>query len=118
MSDSENEEDIQNIDILGQEEAEFESEDNFEIREMTNNILEKNDFFIEKGNDKVMNEIIKFHEKLGFNDDELISEIGNCITNKILDISLVKLISEFASQTRSSEKIEILKSIYKFISGI
>ena len=71
MSDSENEEDIQNIDILGQEEAEFESEDNFEIREMTNNILEKNDFFIEKGNDKVMNEIIKFHEKLGFNDDEL-----------------------------------------------
>ena len=116
MSDSENEEDIQNIDILGQEEAEFESEDNFEIREMTNNILEKNDFFIEKGNDKVMNEIIKFHEKLGFNDDELISEIGNCITNKILDISLVKLISEFASQTRSSEKIEILKSIYKFIS--
>ena len=117
MSDNENEDDIQEINILGEEEeVDNESEDNYFVKEMTNNILEKNEFFIENADDQVMNEIVKIHEKFGINDDELISEIGNCITNKILDISLVKIISEFASKIRSSEKIEILKSIYKFIS--
>ena len=118
MSDNENEDDIQEIGFLEEEEnEEFESEDNFSITNVKNNILEKNEFYTENGNEQIMKKIIKLHENLGINDDELISEIRICVINKILDIHLIKLLSEFASRIRSSEKIEILKLIYKFISS-
>ena len=42
MSDDESEDHIQNIDILGQEEDEFDSWDNYIVKDMKNNIIEKN----------------------------------------------------------------------------
>ena len=116
MSDNENEDYIQDVGILAQEEDEYESEKNYIVKDMKNNIIEKNGLLTGKDNEKVMNIIIENIEKFGFNNDELIAEIEKCVTNKIVDISLVETISEFASQFISDEKIEILKSFYKFIS--
>ena len=46
MFDIENDEDIQDISILrGEEEEDYDSENNFKVKDITNNILEKNEFF-------------------------------------------------------------------------
>ena len=68
MFDIENDEDIQDISILREEEEEdYESENNFKVKDMTNNILEKNELLTGKVNEQVMNIIIKILQKLGFN---------------------------------------------------
>ena len=68
MFDIENDEDIQDISILrGEEEDGYESENNFKVKDMTNNILEKNELLTGKVNEQVMNIIIKILQKLGFN---------------------------------------------------
>ena len=61
MFDIENDEDIQDISILREEEEEdYESENNFKVKDMTNNILEKNELLTGKVNEQVINKIIKF----------------------------------------------------------
>ena len=68
MFDIENDEYIQEISILrGEEEEDYESENNFKDKDMTNNILEKNGLLTGKVNEQVMNIIIKILQKLGFN---------------------------------------------------
>ena len=68
MFDIENDEDIQDISILRREkEEDYDSENNFKVKDMTNNILEKNEFLTGKVNEQEMNIIIKILQKLGFN---------------------------------------------------
>ena len=117
MSDSENDDRFKEVRILNEEEEdEFDSEDNFLVQDIKNNILEKNQFNTEKEDDPIMSEIIIIHRNYGFNDEELIAEVRKCVINKIIDISLIKTISEFASKTHPNEKMYILKLIYEFIS--
>ena len=68
MSDSEN--DDRGI-LNEEEEDEFDSEDNFLVQDIKNNILEKNQFNTEKEDDPIMSEIIIIHRNYGFNDEEL-----------------------------------------------
>ena len=68
MFDIENDEDIQDISILRREkEEDYDSENNFKVKDMTNNILKKNEFLTGKVNEQVMTIIIKMLQKLGFN---------------------------------------------------
>ena len=60
MFDIENDEDIQDISILRREkEEDYDSENSFKVKDITNNILEKNEFFTGKVNEQIMNIIIK-----------------------------------------------------------
>ena len=84
MSDSENDDRFKEVGILNEEEEdEFDSEDNFLVQDIKNNILEKNQFNTEKEDDPIMSEIIIIHRNYGFNDEELIAEVRKCVINKI-----------------------------------
>ena len=68
MSDSENDDRFKEVGILNEEEEdEFDSEDNFLVQDIKNNILEKNQFNTEKEDDPIMSEIIIRHRNYGFN---------------------------------------------------
>ena len=112
MSDNENE-DIEEVHFLEEED----DNNDYSVLENKNKILENNNFQIEKVNEQVLDKIIKIHEKFVINDDELFKEIEKCISyKKIIDLDLAELLAEFASKTHSSEKAEVLKEFYIFIS--
>ena len=112
MSDNENE-DIEEVPFLEEED----DNDDFSVVENKNKILEKNNVQIEKANDEIIDKIIRIHEEYGIINDALFKEIEKCIKYKIIiDLDLIKLLAEFASKANSSEKAEVLKEFYIFIS--
>ena len=112
MSDNESE-DIEEVPFLEEED----DNDDFSVVENKNKILEKNNVQIEKANDEFIEKIIRIHEEYGIINDDLFKEIEKCIKYKIIiDLDLIKLLEEFASKANSSEKAEVLKEFYIFIS--
>ena len=112
MSDSENEDNIE-CKILDDDEEEDINE--FSLQNNINEIFIKNGLIYQENN-PVIDEVIKLHIKLGIKDDELIKEIEECLNNRLIDFSVVEAIANFTSKTNSTEKIAVLKELYKYIS--